>query len=367
MFKTIYLDSAANHSNILKFKQNLHIKNISNQFYDENIEELKLIKEKKRKMLDNFMGNFVYTSGASESNSMVLNDIFHKNNCSRIDVLSSSVEHGSIMEGLKFYKKYWNINFIKPNKNNDYILTFKDFQKHITKDTKLIILMACNNEVGNLNFYENFPDKNKRNYKIFADCTQLFGKSSINSILKKVDYVSFSFHKIGGFKTGGGLFYTDKIITPFIFGKHGIRGGTINNDVELYNYETFLQFNYNIQHMKDLRDYCIKKLKKYFDKDKLIINTNLKCSLPSILNFTIVDVCSLKVLEELNKYDENNKRYIIGIGSACNTKNISNVLLDYGVIKKNSFSTFRISFEENITKNDCKNFIKRFNEIIVNL
>lgn len=355
----IYLDYAANHPSTLKVDLGPDCHNISNSLYSEAKECKKRLKRLEEKF-HNFPANYIFTSGASESIATALHDVFIKNlnEKEKIHVCCSAIEHGSIQEALKFYESFWDITYIQPMHR---MLEYEDFKPYIKSNTKLVILMAVNNELGNINSYSRFPDKKKRNYAILSDCTQLFGKvKDLSKLLKKVDYVTGSFHKIGGRKGSGVLIYTNPTLTPLIFGKQGLRGGTIDHETLIYNLSVYLEYKYNFTTYAKMREYLVKKLQKMFPE--IIINTSLKHSLPSILNFSLPSQCALKVIKQLNQEDENGNRFIIGIGSACNSGQENHVLKSYNIKYPNS--TFRVSFGSNTKLNDLKKFANRLNNII---
>ena len=84
-----------------------------------------------------------FTSGATESNNWVLNGV----NSSHI--ITSAFEHPSIMNTCKALENgHRFVSYVKPD--TDGIIHVEDIEKEITCNTKLISIMAVNNEIGTI-------------------------------------------------------------------------------------------------------------------------------------------------------------------------------------------------------------------------
>ena len=189
---------------------------------------------KATKQIANYLGcNFneiIYTSGASESNSMAIKGVALKYEGRGKHIITSKLEHKSVLETMDYLEsKGFEISYCPLTKDGS--IDVIELEKLIREDTILVSVCAVNSEVG----YK-APIKtirqiiNKKNKKtIFhSDMTQALGKMKIN--LSDVDLASFSSHKIYAPK-GIGILYKKNglVLEPLIFGfteNAPFRGGT---------------------------------------------------------------------------------------------------------------------------------------------
>jgi cysteine desulfurase len=180
-----------------------------------------------------------FTSGATESNNWVLQGLTSKLNRdskTKIHILSSPVEHNSILKTLEHLKACDQIDYDLVPVNSSGIVSVEDVKKLIRPETKLMSFMWVNNELGSINPIEELGKLARENKIYFhSDATQAVGKIPVNLSTLPVDLLSFSGHKIYGPKGVGGLFirnHSPKVqIDPLLFGgghERSMRAGTLN-------------------------------------------------------------------------------------------------------------------------------------------
>ena len=173
MNEYIYFDSNAStglNDNALITRKNLEKYSYLNISNDNNKLSKKFLKyfEWHKKLIAfklNVNPDYLYfTSGASESNITIFHiiSILFPDGA---EVITSSIEHKSLLEASK---KYQNITtrYIKPNQKNNRI-TLDDIIPEINKNTKLISIMGSNNETGFINDIveiANYAKENTRKY-----------------------------------------------------------------------------------------------------------------------------------------------------------------------------------------------------------
>lgn len=141
----------------------------------------------------------IFTSGATESNNIVLNAF--KRRC------VSAIEHSSV---------YWAHETVIPVQPNGIV--------SIGKYNDLISVMLANNEVGTIQPVEQFEGIKH------SDIAQALGKIKVDVKELGLNYASMSAHKIYGPK-GVGALYVGKNIMPLMYGgsqEFGYRPGTLN-------------------------------------------------------------------------------------------------------------------------------------------
>lgn len=161
--------------------------------------------------------NIIITSGASESNSTILNNFAGKH------IIISAYEHSSIYK----YKSMPQVNIVYPRSGKIY---WEEIEKNITPETMLVSVMAANNETGAVNPIKEIGRQCRaRGIYFHSDVTQYFPRMINNDAFKYCDAISGSLHKLGGPK-GIGFLCTRRKITPLIRGSQNSdqRGGTEN-------------------------------------------------------------------------------------------------------------------------------------------
>ena len=220
----------------------------------------------------------IFTSGGTESDNMALFGVMTKYNPNEAEMITSSIEHPAIINTAKIIQKMgYKVHYISPNK--DGIIRAEDVSKKINNKTKLISIMAVNNEIGTIQPLNEIYQICKQNNIIFhSDMVQTVGFTDLN--MENVDLASFSAHKFGGLKGTGFLFKRKNLqINPFINGggqENSYRSGTENvfgNLVMAYCLEDIIKKN-NSAKINDVREYSkflYENLKHEF-QDNIILN-----------------------------------------------------------------------------------------------
>ena len=90
-----------------------------------------------------------FTSGGTESDNMALKGIMLKYNKNNAQLITSTIEHPAILNTCKELEKLgYTIHYVKPDENG--IINPKNVEELINPATKLISIMAINNEIGTI-------------------------------------------------------------------------------------------------------------------------------------------------------------------------------------------------------------------------
>ena len=281
----------------------------------------------------------IFTSGASESNNTVIRTF---EGC---QIETSPLEHHSIIEAAKAYMG--------------------------KKLPKLYSYMLVNNEIGEILklpeidrskytssvLFEAKSDWGKplvtdcRKAYLHSDLTQALGKIPLDVKKLRLDYATFSAHKIGG-PIGVGALYVKKGVPlkPLIIGgnqENKRRGGTYNT-VGIIGFGAALEYvlrektwqKYDTK-VRKLRDQLAKRILKEIPGSSL--NTDLKPdkSLPNILNVSFQAAEGESIQLYLDA-----EGVIVSTGSACASGDIkpSHVLMAKTGDAEVAHSSIRFSF-----------------------
>ena len=150
-------------------------------------------------------------------------------------IISTTIEHKAFRSLNEIESRGFEITLIDPDENGK--INPDDVLQAIKDETFLISCMHANNETGVINPITEIAEQVKnKNEAIFfhSDCSQTFGKTSLDLTSHSIDMISFSAHKFYGPKGIGGLLARKQDgksmpLKPLMFGggqEKGLRPGT---------------------------------------------------------------------------------------------------------------------------------------------
>ena len=181
----------------------------------------------------------IFTSGATESNCMIIRSIvssYRRLLKSKPNIIVSAIEHESIISCCKSLEKHNEADIIYIMPNIEGKIPISSIEQSINENTALISVMFANNEIGTINNVAEIGELAKR-YQIpyHCDAVQGFGKFQIDLPHNSIDVLSASFHKLNGPQGLGILILKNTLIDEYelegqITGtqQDGLRGGTEN-------------------------------------------------------------------------------------------------------------------------------------------
>ena len=322
--------------------------------------------EKSRKLFSEYLGclpsEIVFTSGGTESNNIALNGILNPGD----HFITSSYEHPAILNVAKNLElKGINVTYVKPCSNG--IISASQIKEEICDKTRLVSIMALNNELGTINPIHDISEICKSNNVLFhSDAVQLIGKRKFD-LIDSIDLLSIGAHKFYGPK-GIGALYIKKgtVLNPFIIGggqENGFRPGTENIALIAGMTEalkiSFEDYNKNYEHIQKLENLFFSEL----DKTAIQYNVNGSPRLSGIINITFDNFDGQTLLMNLDM-----NGIAISYGSACSsgTSKPSSALLEIGLTEQKAKNTVRISIGKFINVDDIKYLVATLEKIICN-
>ncbi len=326
--------------------------------------EARNLLEDSRDNLAHYLGvkprEIFFTSGGSESNNSVIRQSLMTSE--KKHLISSSIEHPSILETCQIVANQQNIEFTELSVDSSGRISTEELLAAIRPETFLISVMSANNETGNIQPIEELSKISyEKNILFHTDLVQSFCKINFDLSKINVDYASASAHKIGG-PCGIGLLYV-KDKSPFhslISGgkQERVRRAGTENVILAVGFSKAVEWFSSNQ--SGLRKKFIQFRKKIFETiskhDEVFINTNLENSLPHTLNFGIRGISAESLLISLDI-----DGIAISTGSACSSGSLeaSPVLLAMGISHSDAKSSLRISFGWSTTKKEIDYFCER--------
>jgi cysteine desulfurase len=160
----------------------------------------------------------VFTSGGTESCNLA---VFGLARCLRErggHVISAKTEHHAVLNAVEHLEKYEGFEVTWLNVSRDGVVDLDQLAKSIRPETRLVSIMAANNETGVMQpLREISRICRERGVLLHSDMVQAFGKLHVD--LSLVDAASFAAHKFYGPKGAGFLFLRSGLsIQPIMFG-----------------------------------------------------------------------------------------------------------------------------------------------------
>ncbi len=192
-------------------------------------------RERVAKLLGCSSREIVFTSGATESNNLVLQGIAEKYAAQGKHIITTQIEHKCILATAeKLEKKGFTLTYLPVDEFGQ--VRVADVERAIRPDTILISVMAANNETGTIQpIAEIGALARAKNVLFHTDAAQAVGKIPLDVKAMNIDALSLSAHKFYGPKGMGAVYIRRRDprveIEPLIYGggqENGFRSGTLN-------------------------------------------------------------------------------------------------------------------------------------------
>ncbi len=393
MNKNVYFDNASStpvDKDVLKEMEPLWRENFGNPLAIHSFgQKAREVLEHSRKTVADFLGaenhEIVFNSGATESNNLAIygvingiksasglitprgeitDDVGHENK--RPHVITLKIEHHSVIRPCEELVKTGMAEVTFLSVENDGVLDVEKFRKAIKKNTRLVSIMAVNNEIGTIQPIKEIGDmiaqensQRSDDEKIYfhTDMAQAYSFNyKVNDL--KIDLTSFSGYKFYGPK-GAGILYI-RSGTPFYpiahggMQENGMRPGTQNvptiagtaKAIELLKEE-------DVQKVQKLRDTLIDKVLSEIShsslngsKDKRVYNN---------INFSFHGVEGESLTLKLSE-----QGFTVSTGSTCavGIGEVSHVLKDIGLSPQQARSSIRITLGRQNTEEEIYAFVE---------
>lgn len=331
--------------------------------------------EESRKVVCDFYGanlpsEILFTSCGSESANAAIFGVINSTN--KKHIITTKVEHPCVLNTYKeLEKRGYLVDYIGVDTNGE--LDLKELKSKVTTDTALVSIMAANNETGAIYPYEEASEIVKSISpctKVFVDAVQAAGKIKLDVKNTSVDLMGISGHKFHAPKGIGALYIKKGTnLSPLIIGGHqekGLRAGTENvpyivglaKAAELA--DSYL--NYELNEVKNLRDYLEENILKNVKNAKL--NSKTKLRVPNTTNIGFEYIEGELILLHLDE---------LGIcassGSACTSGSLepSHVLRAMKTPFTSLHGSIRFSLSRYTTKEEIDFVIEKMPNLIKKL
>jgi cysteine desulfurase len=174
----------------------------------------------------------IFTSGATESNNLAIKGVANRNKDRGTRILTSSVEHMSVVNPCKFLTtKGFEVIFLPVDRYG--FLNLESLEKELTDKTVLVSAVYANGEIGTIEPIKEISKiVHDKNVYLHVDATAACGQIPIDVRNEGIDLLTISSNDMYGPKGVGALYIKEGIrLEPLLHGggqERGIRSGTEN-------------------------------------------------------------------------------------------------------------------------------------------
>ncbi|EKC98329.1 cysteine desulfhydrase [Trichosporon asahii var. asahii CBS 8904] len=337
--------------------------------------------EEAREHVANLIGagpkDVVFTSGATESNNMIVKGIanFHKGK--KKHIITTQTEHKCVLDSCRFLQTQgFEVTYLPVGPTG--LISLEDLKAALRPDTSLVSIMAVNNEIGVIQplaeisqVLKDYAKENKVTKALFhTDAAQAVGKIPIDVEAMGIDAMSISGHKIYGPKGVGAAYVRRRPrvrLEPLIHGggqERGLRSGTVPAPIVVGLGEAARlcsqEMSADHAHISKLSQRLIDGITK--DVEHVVRNGDPKHGYPGCVNLSFAYVEGESLLMAL-------KDVALSSGSACTSASLepSYVLRALGASDDMAHSSLRFGIGRFTTEAEIDMVVNRIVQVVTKL
>jgi len=374
----IYLDHASSKpvlKEVFNFAKPYLIEKFGNpsSLYNLGLESKSALEESREKIRDFINAkdskNIIFTDNATESNNIAIMGTALRNINDGKEILSSSIEHISVINPMKdLQKNGWAYNKIPVDKFG--LVNLNKLAKLISKETIVTSIMYANNEIGTIQpikeISEIVHDKGKY---LHVDASAAIGYLDIDVQRDDIDLLSFSSNDIYGPRGAGVLYVKPGVklqsIMPGGGQERGIKSGTENifSIAGMGEASKIMknEMKNESKRLELIRDKLIKEISKI---DRAFLTGHPKKRLPGHVSFIFNNIEGESILLNMDMYNIQ-----IATGSACSHKTLepSHVLLEIGLKHEEAHGSMVMTLGKSNNIDQIPLILKAVNETVERL
>ncbi len=347
------------------------------------IEAKKLVDSARKKVATALQARpeeIIFTASGTESNNLAIFGVINrakKNGLVVPHVITTNIEHASVLEPLKQLAQKKEIKLTVVPANSDGLLEVKSIREALTFETILVSVIHANNEVGTIQpvreigkMLEKHREAQKSEHPYFhTDSCQAVNYLDVRPEAFRVDLCTLNSSKIYA-PRGAGILYVGKRvkIDPIIIGgdqEHGMRAGT-ENTAAIVACADAIEKTVSVREvessrLKELQEYAFAKIREAVpnvktwgsEKDGERLVNNINVSVPGIFSEEFVVGLDMKKIAISSK-------------SACgmNDDEGSYVIRALGGTEEESKEAIRITMGRSTTKAHIETLVFEMKKIV---
>lgn len=372
----VYLDHAATtpvEPEVLREMERFHTKDFGNASSIHSAgREARLALDSARRSIARAINaepeEIVFTSGGTESDNLALVGVAMASKPKK-HIITTRIEHHAILHTCGWLEKRgFEVTYL--DADSEGLVSPRDVENAIRKDTCLVSVMMVNNEIGTIQPIKEIGEICRNKGVCFhTDAVQGYGKIPIDVEAMNIDLLSASGHKIYGPK-GVGMLYVRKgvRIEPIIHGgsqENRLRAGT-ENLPGIAGFAKATEISLRVmkeeaKRLSGLRDYLTGEVLKIPDAH---LNGHPKKRLPGNAHFRFDYIEGEALLLKLDSHGIEGST-----GSACSSRELSpsHVLMALGLKKHQTHGSLRLTLGRHTTKQEIDKTVKALGQVVKEL
>jgi cysteine desulfurase len=311
----------------------------------------------------------IFTGSATESNNIAIRGLALRNIKLGKEILSSAIEHISVINPMKdLQKNGWIFNTIPVD--NYGIIDLSKLKKQLSKNTILTSVMYANNEIGTIEPIKVISEiVHEKGKYLHVDATAAAGRVPIDVQKDGIDLLTLSSNDLYGPRGAGALYVKPGLkiqsVMPGGGQERGLRSGTENifaitgmgEAVKIAKKE----MNIESKRLQKIRDKLISEITKI---DETYLTGHPKKRLPHHASFRFNHIEGESILLNMDMYGIQ-----IATGSACSSKTLepSHVLLAIGLKHEEAHGSMVITLGRSNNMKQVQKIVKAVGETVSRL
>ena len=366
----VYLDYAANSPVDKKVLDKFYETNLKyfanpNSNHRLGIEAKELIETSTKNIAKNLKVDseeVIYTSGATESNNLVVRGIAERYKNNGKHIIISSLEHSSIIAPVSYLTQNgYEVDIVELDENGR--VSIDSLKELLRDDTILVSITSVDSELGIVQPIEEIGKilKDYPNTYFHTDASQALGKIKLD--FTNVDLITIAPHKFYGLNGFGALIKKKNIsLTPIILGGKSTTVYRSGTPVLPMVVSLDLALDLAIKNLDERYEYISKinqEVRNYLSKYDLLHINSTEYSMPYTLNFSVKGVKSDEFVKKLS----DNEIYVSTKASCCPDNTPSKSVYALTKDKTLANTSIRISFSHLTTKEELEKFYAIFDTV----
>lgn len=315
----------------------------------------------------------IFTSNGTESNNLALKGFAYRNSAKGNQIITSSIEHMSIINTCKHLSKQgFQIRYLPVDEFG--IVDLQSLEKEMTEKTILVSVMYANGEIGTIEPIQEIADIVHSKGALFhVDAVATAGQIPIDVQKEKIDLLSLSSNDMYGPRGVGALYIKTGIrIQSIMQGggqERGLRSGTENlpGIVGMGKAAKIAkaEMTNEAERLTRLRDILVKGIIDQIPESFLNGHPTLRLPNTANVRFNYIEGESLILSLDMDGV-------VCSSGSACTSKTLepTHVLLALGLKHEEAHGSLLFTFGKQNTREDIKyvldilpNIVKRLRQM----
>lgn len=293
-----------------------------------------------------------FTSGGTESNLLSIISLAKARRHYGNHLIVTAGEHPSVDSAMEYLKTDGFCVTVIPFTETG-VIDLGKLDQAIGDETILISVQHVNPEIGTIQPIKKIAERiERKNILLHCDCVQSLGKIDVRPIVRWIDAMTFSSHKVYGPKGVGAVYINPRHrlvpVFPGLIQESGFRGGTLNvPGIAAFVTAAADCIKEERADYLTLRRAFLGRLEGTAERFTIYEGASRESQLPQIIGLGVKQLEGQLVMLELNR-----RGFAVSTGSACQAgmQHAAKTMTAMGIAGQQAKEFIRISFGKGTTE-----------------